>query len=81
MRNARLWRALLGVEKTVVEEIDFDEGEQVLIAHVRPTRSAVSRCGRCQRRCPRYDWVRAGAGGGAWIWARSRCIWMQTHLG
>ena len=55
MRNISLWRALLGVEKTVVEGVEFDEGEEVLIAHVRPTRSVSGRCGRCQRRCPRYD--------------------------
>lgn len=55
MQNATLWRALLGVEKTVVEEIEFDEDEEVLVAHVRPTRRASSRCGRCQRRSPRYD--------------------------
>lgn len=55
MRNTSLWRALLGVEKTVIEEVEFDEDEQALIAHVRPTRSASSRCGRCQRRCRRYD--------------------------
>lgn len=55
MRNATLWCALLGVEKTVVEEVEFDQDEGVLIAHVRPVRSASSRCGRCLRRCPRYD--------------------------
>jgi transposase len=55
VQNATLWRALLGVEKTVVEDIEFDEDEQLLVAHVRPTRRASSRCGRCQRRSPRYD--------------------------
>ena len=28
MRNASLWRALLGVEKTVVEDVEFDEDAQ-----------------------------------------------------
>ena len=55
MRNATLWRALLGVEKTVVEDIQLDEDEQILVACVRPTRRAASRCGRCQRRSPGYD--------------------------
>jgi transposase len=55
VQNATLWRALLGVEKTVVEDIEFDEHEQLLVAHVRPTRRASSRCGRCRRRSPRYD--------------------------
>ncbi len=55
MRNARLWHALLGVEKTVVEAVEFDEDEQVLIARVRPSRGASRRCGVCRRRCGRYD--------------------------
>ncbi len=55
MRNATVWRALLGVEKTVIEEIEFDEDEQVLVAHVRPVRRARGRCGRCHRRSPWYD--------------------------
>ena len=55
MQNATLWRALLGVEKTVIESVEYDEDEQVLVAAVRPTRRAGSRCGRCQRRSPWYD--------------------------
>jgi len=55
VRNATLWRALLGVEDTVVEDIEFAEEGQVLVACVRPTRRAASRCGRCRRRSPAYD--------------------------
>ena len=55
MRNARVWRALLGVEKTVVEEIEFDEDAGVLLAHVRPSRPERGRCGLCRRRCAGYD--------------------------
>ena len=55
MRNARLWRSLLGVEKTVVEAIEFDDESGVLLASVRATGSVRNRCGICQRRCPRYD--------------------------
>ena len=57
MQNATLWRALLGVEKTVVEDIEFDEDEQLLVAHVRPRARARARarCGRCERRSPAYD--------------------------
>ena len=55
MRAARLWAALLGVEKTVVEEVEFDEDAQLLVAHVRPRRSTRGRCGRCGRRSPGYD--------------------------
>jgi transposase len=68
VRNARVWRALLGVEKTVIEGVEFvgadgDQGagegagsdDGVLIAHVRPARGARGRCGVCRRRCGRYD--------------------------
>ena len=55
MRNATLWACLLGVEKTVVDEVEFDEDAGVLLAHVRPRRRASGRCGRCQRRSPWYD--------------------------
>ncbi|OYV63910.1 MAG: ISL3 family transposase, partial [Actinobacteria bacterium 21-64-8] len=63
MRNSRLWRMLLGVEKTVVEDIDFDEESGFLVASVRPTGSMRNRCGVCQRRSPRYD---GGAGRRRW---------------
>ena len=55
MQNATLWRALLGVEKTVVESVEFDEDDGIVVASVRPTRRAAGRCGRCGRRAPRYD--------------------------
>ncbi len=55
MQNSTLWRALLGVEKAVVEGIEFDEEEGVLVAAVRPSRRVSSRCGRCRRRSPSYD--------------------------
>ena len=55
MRNASLWRGVLGVEKAVVEELDFDPVERVLVAHVRPRRHASRRCGLCRQRSSRYD--------------------------
>ena len=55
MQNASLWRGVLGIEKTVVEDVEFDEDEQVLVAHVRPRQHAARRCGRCGRRCRGYD--------------------------
>ena len=56
MQNATLWRALLGVEKTVVEDVEFDEDEQVLVAHVRPTRARPrAGAGGVGRRSPGYD--------------------------
>jgi transposase len=55
VQRATLWRALLGVEKTVVEDVEFDEVEQVVVAHVRPKQQVARRCGRCHRRARVYD--------------------------
>jgi transposase len=55
VRNARLWAGLLGVEKTVVERVAFDEDEGVVVACVRPGRGQRRRCGVCRRRSPGYD--------------------------
>jgi len=55
VRDARVWHALLGVEKTVIEDVEFDELDQVLVVRVRPARGATRRCGVCRRRCARYD--------------------------
>jgi len=68
VRDVSLWRGLLGVEKTVVESVEFDEGDDgdgggQLLAHVRATRTARGRCGVCRRRCGRYD---AGEGRRRW---------------
>ena len=60
MRNVRLWRGLLGVDKrTVIEDIEFDQegadGVQLVVARVRPRSGVSRRCGRCGRRAPWYD--------------------------
>ena len=55
MRSARVWKRLLGVEHTVVEEVVFDEEADAVVAMVRPTRSRRRRCAVCQRRCSGYD--------------------------
>lgn len=55
MRDASLWRAFLGVENTVIEEIEFDEDSEVVVAHVRPRRAGRGRCGRCGSRASWYD--------------------------
>jgi transposase len=51
------------VEKTVIEEIEFDEVAGVLVGRVRPARGSAGRCGVCRRRCGRYD---AGEGRRRW---------------
>ncbi|MBA3309574.1 MAG: ISL3 family transposase [Nocardioidaceae bacterium] len=63
MRDVSLWRGVLGVEKTVIERLVFDEDADLLVAHVRPTSRARSRCGICARRSPGYD---AGEGRRRW---------------
>ena len=55
MRNASLWRAVLGVENTVVEDVEFDDEAQVLVAHVRPRQASRGRCGTCGSRASWYD--------------------------
>ena len=39
MRNARRWERLLGVERTVVDGVVFDEDEEAIAASVRPRRA------------------------------------------
>ena len=53
MRSARVWSQLLGVEHTVIEQVELegDGAEAVLVARVRPTRSRRQRCSRCRCRC------------------------------
>ena len=63
MRDVSLWRGLLGVEKTVIERVELDEDAELLVAHVRPTSRARSRCGICGGPSPGYD-----AGGGRRRW-------------
>jgi transposase len=55
VRMKSVWRRLLGVEDAVVKRIEFDEGAGAVVASVRPARRARQRCGRCWRRCGRYD--------------------------
>jgi transposase len=55
VRNARLWAGLLGIEHAVIERLEFDEDEELLVAHVRPSRTRRGRCGRCGKRCRGYD--------------------------
>lgn len=55
MRSARVWKRLLGVEHTVVEQVVYDEDADAVVAMVRPTRSQRRRCPVCQRRCAGYD--------------------------
>jgi len=55
VRSARLWARLLGVERAVVERVEFDEDADALVVAVRPRKGAKRRCGLCGRRCGGYD--------------------------
>jgi len=57
VRMATVWAQLLGVEKAVVERVEFDERRGELVVHVRPKArwSKRPRCGVCDARCPGYD--------------------------
>lgn len=63
MRAASLWAQIVGVQKAVVESVEFDEVDDALIISVRPVKGERSRCGVCRRRCPGYD---LGAGRRRW---------------
>jgi transposase len=55
VRSARLWARLLGVERAVVEGVEFGEDADALVVAVRPRKGAKRRCGVCGRRCVGYD--------------------------
>lgn len=54
---------ILGVEKTIIEQVEYDEDQDVVVAHVRPYKFRRQRCGICHRRSPFYD---AGEGRRRW---------------
>lgn len=62
MPGISLFRGLLGVEHTVIEDVASDEDGSVVF-HVRPMARRRGRCGRCRRRSSGYD---AGSGRRRW---------------
>ncbi len=59
----RVWARLVGVEKTTVERVEFDDAAGVVVVHVKPYQRERRRCPVCRRRCPVYD-----GGGGRRRW-------------
>jgi transposase len=56
--RANLWRKLIGVDYGVVieeVEIEGEDGEEVVVVHVRLRKDRRRRCGRCGVRAPGYD--------------------------
>ena len=54
MLGISLWRGLLGLEDTAIEDVVYDAGG-TLVVHVRPMSRRRGRCGRCRKRSPGYD--------------------------
>ena len=54
MRGIRVWARLLGLQRTVVEDVRTGS-EGAVIVSVRPSWRERDRCGVCRRRCPGYD--------------------------
>jgi transposase len=46
---------MLGLGQAVVESVEFEQESAAVIVSVRPCKSAMGCCGRCGRRCARYD--------------------------
>jgi hypothetical protein len=61
VRPLRVWKKLLGLRRTAVEQVDFEETDGTLVVSVRPRARERDRCPECRRRCPGYD---QGADGG-----------------
>ena len=55
MHDSSLWRALIGVENTVIEGVEYDAEARTLVVSVRPAAQRRRRCGRCRARSPGYD--------------------------
>ena len=85
MRNVRLWRGLLGVDKrTVIEDIEFDEeGADASWWWRGCGQDAVFRAGvaAAAARRPGMTGARVGAGGGAWIGEPCRWCWRPMRRG
>jgi transposase len=55
VRNTSVWQRVLGLARTVIEAVVFDEDDDGIVVSVRPRKGARRRCGRCGRRAPWFD--------------------------
>ena len=82
MRNASIWRALLCVENTVVEDVEFDDEAQVLVVHVQAATGEPGSMRNVRIEVPPgMTAARGGGGGVAWTWGPSRSSWKLTPRG
>ena len=63
MRNASVWGRVLGLARTVIEDVVFDDDIGAVVVSVRPRKGSRRRCGRCGRKASWYD-----RGGGRRRW-------------
>lgn len=54
MRGIRVWARLLGLQRTVLEDVTTGSEGEVIVS-IRPSWRERDRCGECRRRCGRYD--------------------------
>jgi transposase len=54
VRGIRVWARLLGLQRTVVEDVRIGSEGEVIVS-VRPSWRERDRCGECRRRSPGYD--------------------------
>ena len=66
----QVFRALLGVDKSVIERVDVEDGGDVLVVHARPARAARGRYGSAAGGAEAMTRVRVGDAGGRWTRAR-----------
>jgi transposase len=55
VRNSSVWQQILGVTRTVIERVEFDDELDAVVVSVRPNKAARRRCGRCGKRASWYD--------------------------
>jgi transposase len=55
VRNARVWQRVLGLVRTVIEGVVFDDAADAVVVSVRPRKGAQRRCGRCGQRAAWFD--------------------------
>jgi transposase len=54
VREDRVWHRALGLEGTIIEDVDLDD-PGLVVFRVRPEKRLSRRCGECKRKSPRYD--------------------------
>jgi transposase len=63
VQNVSVWQRVLGLARTVIESVVFDDEIDAVVVSVRPGRAARRRCGRCGRR---GSWFDRGEGRRRW---------------